>query len=299
VIDSGAERVVTTSMLVTARTHVGMRREENQDRALVVIGGTRESLDPVDHDGVLELRRVPTEGSVLLVADGMGGRSGGSTAAKIASDAVRRTFERRDVGGASPNLFVKTLNEALLKANRDVLWEAQGEASLTDMGTTATLVGVLGDRVHVAQVGDSRAYLIRGGAIVRLTRDQSLVQDLIDSGILDESDTGTVNDNLLLQAVGTQPELRPAHTFHALRERDRLLLCSDGLSQMVRDDELASICTEEPDASLLVERLVALANERGGPDNTTVLVADLIESGLPDPGSEDTLSAKRWRGSRS
>lgn len=298
-IDSGAERVVTTSMLVTARTHVGMRREENQDRALVVIGGTRESLDPVDHDGVLELRRVPTEGSVLLVADGMGGRSGGSTAAKIASDAVRRTFERRDVGGASPNLFVKTLNEALLKANRDVLWEAQGEASLTDMGTTATLVGVLGDRVHVAQVGDSRAYLIRGGAIVRLTRDQSLVQDLIDSGILDESDTGTVNDNLLLQAVGTQPELRPAHTFHALRERDRLLLCSDGLSQMVRDDELASICTEEPDASLLVERLVALANERGGPDNTTVLVADLIESGLPDPGSEDTLSAKRWRGSRS
>jgi serine/threonine protein phosphatase PrpC len=201
VIDSGAERVVTTSMLVTARTHVGMRREENQDRALVVIGGTRESLDPVDHDGVLELRPVPTEGSVLLVADGMGGRSGGSTAAKIASDVVRRTFERRDVGGASPKLFVKTLNEALLKANRDVLWEAQGEASLTDMGTTATLVGVLGDRVHVAQVGDSRAYLIRGGAIVRLTRDQSLMSS---------SDTNASGIAVATRVLGTTAGMQTA-----------------------------------------------------------------------------------------
>lgn len=284
-------------MLVTARTHVGMRRDENQDRALVVIGGTGEALDPSDHNGVLGLRRVPAEGSVLLVADGMGGRSGGATAAKIAIDTVRRTFERREVD-ESPDIFVRSLTQALLDANHDVLSEAHGEASLTGMGTTATLAGVLGDRVYVAQVGDSRAYLIRDGAIVRLTRDQSLMQDLIGAGILDESDAGSVNDNMLLQAVGAQPELRPAHTFHSLRERDRLLLCSDGLSQMVGDDELASIATEERDASLLAERLVALANERGGPDNTTVLVADLIESGLPDPAGEDTLSAKRWRGSR-
>ena len=289
---------MTTSMLVTARTHVGMRRDENQDRALVVIGGAGESLDPADHSGVLGPRRVPAEGSVLLVADGMGGRSGGATAAKIAIDAVRRTFEHREVENGSPDLFVRGLNQALLDANRDVLSEADGEASLTGMGTTATLAGVLGDRVYVAQVGDSRAYLIRNGAIVRLTRDQSLVQDLIDSGILDESDAEQVNDNMLLQAVGAQPKLRPAHTFHPLREGDRLLLCSDGLSQMVGDDELASIATEEGDPSLLSERLVALANERGGPDNTTVLVADLIESGLPDPAGEDTLSAKRWRGSR-
>lgn len=285
-------------MLVAARTHVGMRRDENEDRAVVVIGGTGEALDPSDHDGVLGPRRIPAEGSVLLVADGMGGRSGGATASKIAIDAVRRTLERQEVGETSPNLFVKSLHGALLNANRDVLWEAQGEASLTGMGTTATLAGVLGDRVHVAQVGDSRAYLIREGAIVRLTRDQSLVQDLIDSGILDESDAGSVNDNLLLQAVGTQPELRPIHTYHSLREGDRLLLCSDGLTQMVGDGELASIAADERDPSLLAERLIDLANERGGPDNTTVVVADLIESGLPDAAGEDTLAAKRWRGSR-
>lgn len=282
------------SILISGRSDVGVRRRDNEDRALVVEGTTGQALDPHHSGGMVGPTRVRTEGTVLLVADGLGGRAGGATASGLTVESIRRRFAREG-SVDSIERFVGGLVQALVDANRQVRSEAEATSTLRGMGTTATLAGIAGDHVYVAQVGDSRAYLLRRGSLVRLTRDQSLVQDLIDSGILDESDADSVADNVLLQAVGTQSGLRPATTYHPLREGDRLILCSDGLSQMVPDGELETLASEEPDGSALTSRLVRLANERGGPDNTTVLVGDLVDSGLPTADDGDVLSPKPWR----
>jgi protein phosphatase len=150
--------------------------------------------------------------------------------------------------------------------------------------------------VWVAQVGDSRAYLVRAGETVRLTRDQSLVQDMIDSGILDEEDAGSVPNNVLLQALGARATVRPDVTHHELRRGDVLLLCSDGLSQMVDDEEIASAAADCTNCRDVVDWLVGLANERGGPDNVTVLAARIDGDGLEAPREDDRLQRRHWSG---
>jgi protein phosphatase len=134
--------------------------------------------------------------------------------------------------------------------------------------------------VYFAQVGDSRGYLVRGSALARVTRDQSLVQDLIDSGIVDEEGARTIRDNRILQALGTAPGVVPEMTYHELRRGDVLLLCSDGLSRVVSDDEILAVVGGAGDCLSMCDRLIALANSRGGPDNITVLVARVDGEGL-------------------
>jgi protein phosphatase len=165
------------------------------------------------------------------------------------------------------------------------------------MGTTATLAGLLGSMVFFAQVGDSRGYLIRHGALARLTRDQSLVQDLIDSGIVDEEGAKNIRDNRILQALGTAPSVQPEMTYHELRRGDVLLLCSDGLSRVVDDAEILSVVGHAADCLETCERLIALANARGGPDNITVLVARLDGDGLANANS-GSAPARRIYGAR-
>jgi protein phosphatase len=297
-------------VLVSAcgRSHRGRVRAENQDRLLVadLAAGILDArtADEAGRGAMVGPLRfeLSERGAVLLVADGMGGRAGGARASTLAVTAVRRAMAdgvparspTPDAGGPAPDAFVHRLRDALAEANRDIMDEAERDLRLRGMGTTATLAGIQDGTVYLAQVGDSRAYLVRGGALARLTRDQSLVQDLIDSGVLDEKEAHTVRNNMILQALGSGESVEPAVTYHDLRRGDVLLLCSDGLSHVVEDAEILEAVTHSPDCLTLCDRLVGLANDRGGPDNITVLVARMEGEGLPPAGGADRVGAREW-----
>ena len=282
------------------RSDVGRVRSDNQDRLMIAaLADGPDGYATAGEEGCLSVGPIDLDvvpaGVALLVADGRGGRAGGARASGLAVESVRRHLDPREAGhGASAEAFAAGLAGALKEANQAIFDHARSEG-LEGMGTTATLAGVFGDSVYVAQVGDSRAYLVRAGRTVRLTRDQSLVQDLIDSGILGEEDAGSVPNNVLLQALGARSSVSPAVTHHELRRGDVLLLCSDGLSQMVEDHEIAAAAADCGDCRSVVDWLVGLANERGGPDNVTVLAARVDGTGLPRPGEGDALARRRWR----
>lgn len=278
------------------RTDRGRVRDGNQDSLLLLDLGTGPFDEPLDADprddrtfGPIEFT-LGAQGAVVLVADGVGGRAGGAKASAVAGSAVREVMvEGAGNSGTTATEWVQRMLRSLARANAAIYEEAGVDGPSSGMGTTATLVGLLGDTVYVAQVGDSRAYLVRGSSIGRLTRDQTLVQDLIDSGVLSESDSHGVPDNMILQAVGTAPTVHPAVTLHELRRRDVVLLCSDGLSGVVSDDELAEEVVRASDCVTLCDALVDLANERGGPDNITVVAVRIAGEGLEEPGENDTV----------
>jgi serine/threonine protein phosphatase PrpC len=199
----------------------------------------------------------------------------------MAVDAVREAMGDPSLHATGPEAFVSRLRRALELANEQIHEQSRRDDDLRGMGTTATLAGLHGGTVYFAQVGDSRGYLVRRGALARLTRDQSFVQDLIDSGVVDEEGAKSIRDNRILQALGTAPGVLPEMTYHELRRGDVLLLCSDGLSRVVSDDEILDVVGHADGCLAMCERLIALANGRGGPDNITVLVARVDGEGLP------------------
>lgn len=287
------------SVTVCGRTDRGRRREENQDSMLIARLDAGEGQliasdpDSAACDGPAEFE-LGADGAILLVADGMGGRAGGARASSIAISEVRSCMKPREAPPSSDD-FADRMRVALKKANRAIFDAAADSSELSGMGTTATLAGLFGDTVYVAQVGDSRAYLGRGTHFVRLTRDQSLVQDLVDSGIMDEEDAHTVKDNMLLQALGVGRGVRPDMTFHELRRGDVLLLCSDGLSQLVRDAEIGEIVLGASDLGAACDHLVALANERGGPDNITVVAARVDGERLSPADGSVPVARQPWK----
>jgi serine/threonine protein phosphatase PrpC len=269
-----------------ARTHRGKVRKENQDSFLLAdLARVAPSLEmAVSATGIGPLDFTLTEdGAILLVADGMGGRAGGARASAMAVAAVREAMGDAAADGARSDAFPSRLRRALELANEEIHEESRRDDNLRGMGTTATLAGLHGGVVYFAQVGDSRGYLVRGSALARVTRDQSLVQDLIDSGIVDEEGAKSIRDNRILQALGTAPAVVPEMTYHELRRGDVLLLCSDGLSRVVSDDEILAVVGGAGDCLSMCDRLIALANTRGGPDNITVLVARVDGEGLAAP----------------
>jgi protein phosphatase len=149
------------------------------------------------------------------------------------------------------------------------------------LGTTATLAGLLGDTLYLAQVGDSRAYLVRDGVARQLTRDQSLMQRLVDAGELtqDEADRSE-RRNIILQALGPEPSVKIDLTHQRVGRGDVLVLCTDGLSGLVRAEEIAVVITQIPDLAAACRELVDRANEQGGPDNITVIAARFEGEGL-------------------
>ncbi|MGD2047433.1 MAG: protein phosphatase 2C domain-containing protein [Gemmatimonadota bacterium] len=280
------------------RSDRGRVRANNQDNLLVVdlSRGTPEALQPGDDDdltvGPVDFG-VSTAGAVLMVADGMGGRAGGERASAAAVTTVGEAMVdgSTEVTAAA---FVRRLAHAIAEANSAIHAEGSSGDRYRGMGTTATLAGILGDRVYVAQVGDSRAYLVRDGAMARLTRDQSLVQDLIDMGVLSEDDAQSVPSNQILQALGVAPTVEPVLTWHELRRGDLLLLCSDGLSGVVSDADVRCAVEAAEDCGSLCDTLVEMANDRGGPDNITVLAARLGGDGLHAPGEQDFVQARKY-----
>ena len=182
------------------------------------------------------------------------------------------------------------LRGSVERANDLIHQQSVNNPDFKGMGTTATAVGVLDGFLYLAQVGDSRAYLVRAGQAVQLTRDQSMVQALIDSGTLTEEEAEQSNHrSVILQALGAKPDVSVDLTYQEARRGDVVILCSDGLSRLVRRDEIAQAFARSDDLVGVCDELVALANERGGPDNITVVLARLDGAGLHEAAEGDAV----------
>jgi protein phosphatase len=256
---------------VFAKTDLGRTRDHNEDRFLVAdLTRKAASLQPdVRH------HTIGPRGTLLVVADGMGGAAAGELASEMATDTiyghlVKTWNAEQDI---TPQRFAYRLKEAVEAANASIHAHAKAHPEVRGMGTTTTAAGVLNDHLYLTQVGDSRAYLIRGGQAHQITKDQSLMQRLVEAGELTEEEAAqSERRNIILQALGPDPKVK-------------VVLCSDGLSGQVKKDEIAKVVTEAKDLSAACDRLIALANERGGPDNITVVVARFDGDGLRYSGS--------------
>ena len=188
------------------------------------------------------------------------------------------------------------IKRATSAANAEIHMFAVEHPEFRGMGTTATVAGVLGDSVYLAQVGDSRAYLVRGGVAQQITKDQSLMQRLVEAGELTQEEAEqSERRNIILQALGPEPTIKVDLTSQQLRRGDVLVLCSDGLSGQVRTDEIARVVSDEPDLMAACKRLIDRANEAGGPDNITVIAARFDGDGLILPGATDPSATACFR----
>lgn len=290
---------------VSAWSDPGRKRTQNQDNFLVADLSVAEAEGGfVLHggDGIgLEQSRETTlgrRGLLAVVADGMGGAAGGQVASQLAVawtyKELRAQWDALSADGGPPQ-FVRGLRAAIEAANARVHEQGQKSPQYTGMGSTMTAVGILGGAFYIAQVGDSRAYLVRGGRANRLTRDQSLVQQLVDAGAMTpEEALRSPHGSVLLQALGTNPAVQVELTWEEARRGDVLVLCSDGLFRVVADHEIAAAVLAAVDTATLCRGLVDLANERGGPDNITVIAIRVDGDALEAPESDELLALNTY-----
>lgn len=262
-------------------TDVGRTREHNEDTFLVADLAQPRALPA----GGQRLDVAP-QGTVLLVADGMGGAAAGELASQMAAEQIHQFLVRSPLPVADEVEIGRHVREAVRHANTMIHEYAANHPDLQGMGTTATVAVVHQGALLLAQIGDSRAYLIRGGEAVQLTKDQSLTQRLVDAGELTEEQAErSERRNIILQALGPDPRVKVDVTHQPLQRGDALLLCSDGLSGLVKRHEMAAIVTPEAELEAACRALITLANERGGPDNVTVVLARFDGDGLPALGT--------------
>ncbi len=266
-----------------AASHPGRVRENNEDHYLVArLGRSLEVVATNVPDGELPTR-FDEAGWILVVADGMGGAEAGEVASRMAIEAglfhhmARPTwYLRQDTEEAGRVL--ERMRDLLDRVHRDLARVASSDRALAGMGTTLTAAYATGANLFLAHVGDSRAYLLRGGELEQITRDQTLVQQLVDQGsIQPEAAARHPLRHVLAHAVGSDGVDRlPSDLRHLkLADGDRLLLCSDGLSDPLDDQEIAAQLATAKSPRAACEALIAAALEGGGPDNITCLVADV------------------------
>jgi PPM family protein phosphatase len=260
------------SISLFADTDIGMRRAANEDSFLIAdLGkGNSETGEEVISQTLGE------RGYLMVVSDGMGGAAAG----EIASDFAVKTLLETLANSADKKTLSEKLRVAAETANERIWNYAQENQALLGMGATLTAVIACGAEMHIAQVGDSRAYLIRAGKIEQLTRDQSLAQALVDSGMIAPDQAHLIPQNVIIQALGTQPSLNVIMTEIEVCQNDALLICSDGLSNKVKPQEMVEAINETADLKAAVKRLIDMANERGGEDNITVIISRFDGVGL-------------------
>lgn len=261
---------------IGARTDVGRVRHNNEDSYRLV----------------LEL-------NLFALSDGMGGEAHGEVASGMAVQTVAaHCLEAANnpsapfFGELQPDLSEKTnrLASAAHLANPKIHNAARTNPAQQGMGATLLAAWLDGQRLSLVHVGDSRAYLLRAGALEQLTRDHSLVAEQVRQGLITPQQAeASEMQSVLIRALGTQEEIEADADEHLLLDGDTLLLCSDGLTRMVTDPEIASTLLTHPAAQAAADRLVALANEYGGEDNVTVVVLPVTL------GSEGLLGRlRRW-----
>jgi serine/threonine protein phosphatase PrpC len=226
-----------------AATDIGLVREGNEDSYL-------------------------TEEPLFAVADGMGGHRGGEVASQLAVETLEKLFKK----GAGD------LPDQVQEANRVVFERSVVDEKVAGMGTTLTAALVEGDRVRLAHVGDSRAYLLRDGDLRRLTEDHTLVHRMVTEGEISQEEAEThPQRSVLTRALGVETVVDVDDDTVQVRPGDRLLLCTDGLTSMVSEQAIEKVLRAVPDPQEAAERLVQIANEGGGTDNTTVVVLDFSD----------------------
>jgi len=271
---------------VFGRTDVGRTREHNEDAFVVAdLTADNATLQPE-----VRTHRTGNKGSLFMVADGMGGAAAGEIASAMAVDAVLNQLRATWLVNSTsePQSFVRAIKGATKAANEQINTFAATHPEYRGMGTTATVAGLLGDTLYLAQVGDSRAYIVRDGVARQITKDQSLMQKLIEAGELTEEEAEhSERKNIILQALGPEPTIKIDLTHQTVRRGDQLVLCSDGLSGQVPKEEIAEVVTRENDLTAACRELIDRANANGGPDNITVIIARFDGPGLQGPGTED------------
>jgi protein phosphatase len=266
---------------MASATHTGMVRAHNEDSI-----GSDSSI------------------GLAVLADGMGGYNAGEVASGIAvaliSKETRETLAHvppyeLDRGTGKP-MAVRILGNIIGRANSSIFQAANSQPQYAGMGTTLVVALLADNHINVAHVGDSRLYRLRGDELAQLTRDHSLLQEQIDSGMITkEMARRSQNKNLVTRAVGIEPEVdADINTFEA-REGDTYLLCSDGLCDMVDDEDiLLTLTSLNANLPLAASQLVQMANDNGGRDNISVI---LIRVRKPFPASRGLLSRlKSWFG---
>jgi serine/threonine protein phosphatase PrpC len=250
---------------VFARTDVGMQRSGNEDSFLVAdLTAGRIGLGPD-----VSSHQLGERGSLMIVSDGMGGAAAGEIASEMAVTTIQESMSKMTSSTEIPD----QLQAAAEIANERIWNRAQDNPELSGMGATLTAVLVQGTTAYIAQVGDSRAYLIRRDQIKQLTKDQSLAQMLVDSGAIKPDQMDSVPQNVIMQAMGTQPVVKVAMTAVELFRNDCLLICSDGLSNKISTSEMREMTQAVSDLTDACRLLIEKANERGGEDNITVIIA--------------------------
>jgi PPM family protein phosphatase len=276
-----------------AKTDVGRVRRGNEDNFLLLelsAARTWSGSDGPENPEDMRQFDLGEQGLVLVVSDGMGGALAGDVASRMAIEAVRDVLTGNNANGPEcdpDSSLVDCLRHATMQANRNIHFKSLEDSRCSGMGATLTGAAVKGDKLDLIQVGDSRAYVMRGTQIRLATKDQSLVQQLVDVGQISEAEAEThMFRNVILQALGAQNELTPATARIQLRQGDMLLLCSDGLSGKLRNEEIRQIVSAAEDLGAACTALVAEANDRGGEDNITVVLARFTGEELKDPNDD-------------
>lgn len=275
--DSNSSIAEGVQVQVCGQTDVGQLREHNEDNLIIAQATASDRAEVgVNHSISTD------DGPILLaVCDGMGGAAAGEVASQLAVDllheyvASNKEVRERDRLAA---VLVRAIEEAGIRIFND----ARADRSHRGMGTTATAAALIDGRLFVGQVGDSRAYLLRGSELVQITRDQSLVNQLIEAGQLTEEEAEHFeHNNIILQALGTADTVQVDLTSVELVRGDTLMLCSDGLSGMIRAGEIREVLMALSDPIEACRELIERANLAGGHDNITVIVAKFEGDNLP------------------
>ncbi len=252
---------------IVGASDVGSVREHNEDHLLVGDLDRGEVVDCVDG-----WRASGTRGAMLVVCDGMGGVEGGEVASEVAARAMWREISAT-AATADAEVFARLMRRAVRVANHDVHALAKKEPGLRGMGTTLSAAAIAGDRLVVATVGDSRAYVLRAGALVQVSRDQSLHSVLLAAGHSEA--VASTAGGAILQALGVRADVEPSLSMCDLRRGDRVLLCSDGLYGLVGDGAIALLLSTMHSVREAVRRLVTAARAAGGTDNITAVAVEI------------------------
>lgn len=208
---------------------------------------------------------------LFIVADGMGGHAAGEVASEMAVRIIDK--ELGSLRGLSDGEAASRMRSAIRKANAEIFERTLAEQDKRGMGTTTTVMVLFSRRYLIGQVGDSRAYLLREGEFLQLTKDHSYVQEQVDAGLLTPEQARThPYSNVITRCVGANEDVAPDVYFGNLEQGDRVLLASDGLTGMLEDQQIAVIMGEEENPEVAVNKMIGDANRRGGLDNITAIV---------------------------
>ena len=241
---------------VFGMTDIGMKRDRNEDAFLLL-----------------------PDKQLLIVSDGMGGHNAGELASNTAVKALELFFSKLLMPTLPENLVQEIMINAVLDANKMVYEKGLSEYRYSGMGCTLALAYINHNILHICNVGDSRVYLISKDTIQQLTTDQSVVMELVKKGLMSQEEARRSQlKNQLTQALGIKPTVIPEYLKHQVKKNDRVLLCTDGLWDKLIDNEIKKAVYTSRKLEMVCSRLIKLANNAGGDDNITVVVAKVTGS---------------------